>query len=557
MDNEFEPKSNDQQDKRQQAKSDLDELLQMLSQMDNEQTTASEPKVRKVELPSQKEEKAEHQDSEEVEEEVSGEQLAAEIMAEIAAEKKGQSEPTAEETEKPSEEQTVAQSIEQPEQPVVEQPTQPDASKDEDYEAAQRELEEILNRQTNKNHVSQPMTIIHSSETDKKSSAQHKSTQHKKATASKPAQTQPKKKRLTKKQREARRRKKRMQRMCVLGVLGLILVLILVSCVRAVWGGGDHKPSGGKEPTSSSASTAVTEEKDTRPASQQESKQYKAIKDDTSLPAYALKYPGMYSDAVDKPNKEKDEKVCYLTFDDGPSSTNTPGILDVLKEKGIKATFFVVTSTLDGNEDLLKRIVDEGHTLCIHANEHEYGKIYATTEAFLEDFATAYDKIYEVTGYRVHGFRFPGGSNNGVITSKGTYKTIIEEMTRRGFEYYDWNAYDHDAEGGNYTVQQMVDYAFDEVTESSRHDTILLMHDTYGKEKTVEALPHIIDRLQAEGIELLPIKDTTRPVHFQVDEHTPPELPEVDEEEEEDSSQTDSGKKPSKEKTSKSSKKKN
>ena len=78
-------------------------------------------------------------------------------------------------------------------------------------------------------------------------------------------------------------------------------------------------------------------------------------------------------------------------------------------------------------------------------------------------------------------------------------------MTRRGFEYYDWNAYDHDAEGGNYSVEQMVQFAVHEVNISSRNDTIMLLHDTYGKEKTVQALPSIIRQLKDAGIQLLPI----------------------------------------------------
>ena len=270
------------------------------------------------------------------------------------------------------------------------------------------------------------------------------------------------------------------------------------------------------------------------PASQQENDQHAAVMDDPDAPAYAKAYPGMYSDAVREPNVLHEEKVCYLTFDDGPSSTNTPGILDVLQQENVKATFFVVTSQInEETQSILQRIVDEGHTLCIHANQHEYGRLYASTEAYLADFAEAYDKIYALTGYRVQGFRFPGGSN-GQVNNSGCYREIVAEMTRRGFEYYDWNAYDHDAEGGNYSVEQMVQFAVHEVSISSRNDTIMLLHDTYGKEKTVQALPSIIRQLKAAGIQLLPIDNTTRPVHFYVNESTPPEYVEPEPEPEPD-----------------------
>lgn len=269
------------------------------------------------------------------------------------------------------------------------------------------------------------------------------------------------------------------------------------------------------------------------PASQQEDERHAAVQEDPDAPAYAKSYPGMYSDAVNEPNVLHDNKVCYLTFDDGPSSTNTPGILDALKQANVKATFFVVTGEInEETQPILQRIVDEGHTLCIHANKHEYHELYASTEAYLADFAQAYDKIYELTGYRVQGFRFPGGSN-GQVNSSGCYDEIIKEMTRRGFEYYDWNAYDHDAEGGNYSIDQMVQFAVHEVSISSRNDTIMLLHDTYGKEKTVQALPEIIRQLKAIGIELLPIDNTTRPVHFYVNENTPEEYTEPEPEPEE------------------------
>ncbi|MCD8355343.1 MAG: polysaccharide deacetylase [Clostridia bacterium] len=312
--------------------------------------------------------------------------------------------------------------------------------------------------------------------------------------------------------------------------IAIMTMLALTGCGSTVsnsmaQGSADGMDAGSAAGNTQTSDAAVEPEPEPEelPASQQESEQYLAIKDDETLPSYAKEYPGMYADAVSEPNVLSESKVCYLTFDDGPSSSNTPGILDVLKQANVKATFFVVANQInEETEPILQRIVDEGHTLCIHANEHEYGKIYASTEAYLADFAAAYDKIYDLTGYRVQGFRFPGGSN-GQVNKSGCYDSIVAEMTRRGFEYYDWNAYDHDAEGGNYSIEQMVNYAVHEVSISSRNDTILLMHDTYGKEKTVQALPSIISQLQSAGIQLLPIDNTTRPVHFDVNENTPPE----------------------------------
>ena len=93
--------------------------------------------------------------------------------------------------------------------------------------------------------------------------------------------------------------------------------------------------------------------------------------------------------------------------------------------------------------DVYKRQVEEGHTIGIHCNEHDYGKIYASVDSYLEDFQKAYDTVYEVTGVEPVLFRFPGGSINAY--NKKVYEDIIEEMTAGGFVYFDWNASLEDA----------------------------------------------------------------------------------------------------------------
>ena len=83
--------------------------------------------------------------------------------------------------------------------------------------------------------------------------------------------------------------------------------------------------------------------------------------------------------------EEDGEKRVFLTFDDGPSST-TETVLDILKEKGVPATFFVVSA--DNNKDhlpLIKRAVEEGHQIALHSCTHSYKTIYASTTAFWAD----------------------------------------------------------------------------------------------------------------------------------------------------------------------------
>lgn len=136
-------------------------------------------------------------------------------------------------------------------------------------------------------------------------------------------------------------------------------------------------------------------------------------------------------------------KTMYLTFDDGPSEENTAAVLDILQERGIKATFFVVGENVRRHPEIARRIVEEGHTIGIHCNRHEYEEIYDSVEAYLADFQEAYEAVYEITGAEVQLFRFPGGSINAY--NEDIYEEIIQEMTERGFVYFDWNASLEDA----------------------------------------------------------------------------------------------------------------
>lgn len=505
MDHEFDQKPNDSQDKRQQAREDLEALQKLMEQFD---LIDDLPRKKTDEPQAETDKPQEKETAEKPQEEKAENQETADSFA-------------------PSEDKPQVLSVDE----LIER-----AAAASETEAAEEEQETRLE---------EPMPEAAERKTEQKPMAEEKKPESKKknpsAAQKKKTNSAPNKKK--NKNSKAARLRRRRRRLIVLGtgiVIVLLLIVLIVSAVRAL-GNRDKN----KDTMDTGSAVVLTEEEQLAarqkegPASQQESKQYRAIKDDTSLPDYAKEYPGLYADAVDEENKLSNKKVCYLTFDDGPSDTNTPKILDTLAKEGVKATFFVVASEIDDDtQDILKRIVKDGHTLCIHANEHEYSKIYQSTEAYLADFAAAYDKIYELTGYRVQGFRFPGGSN-GQVNKSGCYDAIVTEMTRRGFEYYDWNAYSHDAEGGNYTVEEMVDYALHEVTISSRNDVILLMHDTYGKEKTTKVLQGIIDGLNEEGIEMLPITNTTRPVHFEVNDTTPPEYDESAEDEDSTNADTD------------------
>lgn len=220
-------------------------------------------------------------------------------------------------------------------------------------------------------------------------------------------------------------------------------------------------------------------------------------------------YAALYTDMTVTPPAEyvREEGTVYLTFDDGPSD-HTYSILAYLREYGVKATFFVVPRRTDYCYEMLRAIAADGHTIGVHSASHEYTTIYASVEAFLDDFNDAWNMIYEATGIRTELFRFPGGSKNDF--NADTRDAIIEEMTRRGFRFFDWNVDSNDAGGANWT--QMYNSIPADIANCYR--SVVLMHDSATTKNTVWVLEDILKLLISEGYKLDKINNDTQPVQF-------------------------------------------
>ena len=207
---------------------------------------------------------------------------------------------------------------------------------------------------------------------------------------------------------------------------------------------------------------------------------------------------------------EEDEHKVYLTFDDGPSPS-TGQILDVLKEHGIKATFFVVGKDDEESKALYRRIVDEGHTLAMHSYSHQYSSLYSSVDAFERDFSEIQNYLFEVTGEECLYYRFPGGSSNQV--SDVDMKEFIRYLNGRGITYFDWNVASGDATAQAYTPEKLVENVLSDVVKYKT--SIVLMHDAETKASTIKALGPMIEALQGMGAEILPIdEDTTVVQHI-------------------------------------------
>lgn len=194
-------------------------------------------------------------------------------------------------------------------------------------------------------------------------------------------------------------------------------------------------------------------------------------------------------------NNYTGEKVCYLTFDDGPSSKVTSQILSVLDSYNVKATFFVVGT---GKMSMLKDIHAAGHAIGLHSDTHEWD-IYKNTDAYFADLQKISDKVYEQTGVRSNIMRFPGGSSNTKSRKycEGIMSNLVRMVESKGYAYFDWDVDSTDASGNNIAKDKIVNSVLKGA--KNRNKICVLMHDTNAKSTTAEALPEIIEGLKEMG----------------------------------------------------------
>ena len=195
--------------------------------------------------------------------------------------------------------------------------------------------------------------------------------------------------------------------------------------------------------------------------------------------------------------------MIYLTFDDGPSNV-TGEILDVLKRKGVKATFFVTSPN-----EYTKRAFDNGHTIGLHSYTHDYGYIYANSINYFNDLNSISDRVYNVVGIRSKIIRFPGGSSNTVSRNynRGIMTYLTNEVVNRGYTYFDWNVDSNDAGSDIYNSTNI----YYNVISHLSHDktNVVLMHDSGSHSATVEALRNIIRYGKENGYTFKAITDST------------------------------------------------
>lgn len=205
-----------------------------------------------------------------------------------------------------------------------------------------------------------------------------------------------------------------------------------------------------------------------------------------------------------------DDKVVYLTFDDGPSE-NTKKILDILAEYNAKATFFI-TGANEQCRSYIKEAYEAGHTIGLHTYTHDYDKVYKSDEAYFDDLEQVGQVAKEQIGFVPCFIRFPGGSSNMISAeyNKGIMTRLVKSVQEKGYQYYDWNLDSGDAAGcGKEEIEQ-------NATTDKIHHVMILFHDTQTKDATVEALPYILKYYTDQGYEFRAIDRDSYVSHHDV-----------------------------------------
>lgn len=195
----------------------------------------------------------------------------------------------------------------------------------------------------------------------------------------------------------------------------------------------------------------------------------------------------VYPDSVNLEQLVQEEKrQVALTFDDGPRPLYTERLLDGLKERGVRATFFVIGEKVEGNEAILKRMVEEGHVI----GNHTYSHVQLSTvdyETGLEEIKKTNEAIYNACGVMPEYIRPPFGSWNDKMTMDVNMTEVLWSV-----DPLDWQTKDSVLVTKK-TVRCVED------------GSIILLHDIY--ESSVDAALQIIDELTMQGYEFVTIDE--------------------------------------------------
>ena len=179
-----------------------------------------------------------------------------------------------------------------------------------------------------------------------------------------------------------------------------------------------------------------------------------------------------------------------LTFDDGPDPVDTPKLLDLLREKGVKATFFVVGKRADQYPEIVRRAWAEGHLVANHTWSHNSLFCFLMPWRLRTEIERGAESVRRSCGFRPRLFRSPAGLRHPLL---GPY------LKDAGFEYVSWSIRTRDTLTTNSSILAQ------RILNKAATGDIILLHDHLpaGADAMLEALPRVIDKLRERGFEFV------------------------------------------------------
>jgi peptidoglycan-N-acetylglucosamine deacetylase len=179
-----------------------------------------------------------------------------------------------------------------------------------------------------------------------------------------------------------------------------------------------------------------------------------------------------------------------ITFDDGPHAENTPRLLDMLKQRGLKATFFVVGQCAAEYPDIMKRIVKEGHEVANHSWSHP--QLSGMREGSVTDqLQRTHDVIEQTTGVATKLLRPPYGAftanQRNWASHKWGYKTILWDVDPLDWKY------------------RNAEHVKSAILKGTVNGSIILAHDIH--KSTIDAMPGTLDGLTARGFKFVTVSE--------------------------------------------------
>ncbi|WP_258166122.1 polysaccharide deacetylase [Paenibacillus sp. PCH8] len=205
--------------------------------------------------------------------------------------------------------------------------------------------------------------------------------------------------------------------------------------------------------------------------------------------------------------KNNQDKIVYLSFDDGPGK-HTREVLDILRKEQVPATFFVLGEQAERYPELIRTLVEDGHALGNHTFNHDYKQLYRDFKVFWKQIKQTEEIINRITGFRPNLVRAPGGSYGHFDQS------YFDLLKQGGYTVMDWNVDSGDSKRKGVPAKEILRNATKVPTGAKSF--IVLMHDGGAHAETVKALPDIIRYYRDHGYQFEVMKGSDQPVQFRV-----------------------------------------